>query len=80
VDVDIDHTYQGDLIVAVTSPSGTSFTLQNRTGGSADDIKKSFSIDASSEPSNGVWNLLVKDRANADVGTLNEWSITFSSQ
>lgn len=34
----IQHPYSGDLIFTLTSPSGSSITLVNRTGGSRDDI------------------------------------------
>ncbi|HLL54836.1 MAG TPA: PepSY domain-containing protein, partial [Myxococcaceae bacterium] len=36
LDLDIPHTYKGDLVVTLTSPSGKSAVVHNRTGGSAD--------------------------------------------
>jgi subtilisin-like proprotein convertase family protein len=51
--------------------------LHNRTGGSADNINKTYTVDLSSEALNGTWNLRVKDNANGDVGKLNVWSVTF---
>ena len=76
VAVNIVHTYSGDLIVELVAPDGTVYTLQNRTGGSADNIVKTFTTNLSSEAINGAWKLRVKDRASTDTGYINSWSIT----
>ncbi len=84
VDVDITHTYIGDLRVKLTSPSGTDVFLHNRSGGSADDIVGNYPntltpagslSDFEGEPLDGTWTLLVTDHAGQDVGTLNSWGI-----
>jgi hypothetical protein len=77
VDVDIKHTYVGDLRVDLVAPDGTVYNLRNRTGGSADDILQSFTVNASSEVANGVWKLRVADLASADVGKIDSWKLTF---
>ena len=77
VRVDITHTWIGDLIVALVAPDGSRYVLHNRTGGSADNINATYTVDLSSEPKNGTWRLQVSDNAAADTGTLNSWSITF---
>ncbi|GHC08197.1 M20/M25/M40 family metallo-hydrolase [Thermomonas carbonis] len=76
VAVNIVHTYSGDLVVELLAPDNTVYTLQNRTGGSADNIVKSFTVNLSSETINGAWKLRVKDRASTDTGYINSWSIT----
>ena len=76
VAVNIVHTYSGDLIVELLAPDNTVYTLQNRTGGSADNIVKTFTTNLSSETINGAWKLRVKDRASTDTGYINSWSIT----
>ncbi|MFD6986961.1 proprotein convertase P-domain-containing protein, partial [Streptomyces sp. NPDC059956] len=70
-------TYIGDLVVDLVAPDGTLYNLHNRTGGSADNIVKSVTVNASSEVANGVWKLQVKDVAAQDVGYINSWKITF---
>jgi len=77
--VDITHTWRNDLIVSLTSPGGTEVVLQNRSGGSADDLIVTFADigDFQGEASQGVWTLYVSDNAGADTGTLNEWCINF---
>ena len=77
VAVSIVHTYQGDLKVDLVAPDGTVYVLHNRTGGSADNIAQTFSVNLSSEALNGTWNLRVNDNASGDTGRIDSWSITF---
>ncbi|MGW6980036.1 M28 family metallopeptidase [Streptomyces sp. NPDC054932] len=77
IDVNIVHTYRGDLVVDLVAPDGTVYNLHNRSGGSADNLVQSYTVNASSEVANGVWNLRVKDAAAQDVGHINSWKITF---
>ncbi|WP_206412342.1 proprotein convertase P-domain-containing protein, partial [Lysobacter enzymogenes] len=56
---------------------GSVYNLHNRTGGSADNIKKTYSVNLSSEALNGTWKLRAADRAGADTGYINNWTITF---
>ena len=37
------------------------YNLHNRTGGSADNIDQTFTVNLSSETANGTWNLRVRD-------------------
>ncbi len=77
VDVNIVHTYVGDLKVDLIAPDGTVYNLRNRTGGSADNIVQSFTVNASSEVAQGVWKLRVADLASLDTGYINSWKLTF---
>ncbi|MCX4958779.1 M28 family metallopeptidase [Streptomyces virginiae] len=77
VDVNIVHTYRGDLVVDLVAPDGTVYNVHNRSGGSADNLVQTYTVNASSEVANGVWNLRVKDTAAQDVGYINSWKITF---
>ncbi|MEU8840022.1 M28 family metallopeptidase [Streptomyces roseus] len=77
VDVNIVHTYRGDLVVDLVAPDGTVYNLHNRSGGSADNLVQTYTVNASSEVANGVWNLRVKDGAAQDTGYINSWKITF---
>ena len=78
VPVNITHTYQGDLTVELIAPNGTIFSLWNRTGGSADNINQTFTVNASAITApNGTWTLRVKDLAAADVGNRNSWGLQF---
>jgi subtilisin-like proprotein convertase family protein len=47
------------------------------TGGSADNLNTTYTVNASSEVANGVWNLRVQDNAAIDTGYINGWTLTF---
>lgn len=87
VDVDITHSYIGDLIVSLSSPSGTVVRLHNRTGSGTDDINTTYDdegdapdgpgalSDFDDEPAAGIWTLTISDNAGDDIGTLNGWAL-----
>ncbi|MEV8590653.1 M4 family metallopeptidase [Streptomyces sp. NPDC051180] len=77
VGVDIIHTYRGDLVVDLIAPDGSVYSLSNRSGGSADNIQQTFTVNASSEVANGAWKLRVQDKAGADTGYINSFKLTF---
>ncbi|SFD70049.1 S8 family serine peptidase [Pseudoalteromonas denitrificans] len=78
--LNISHTYIGDLVVTLTSPTGTQATLHNKAGGSADDINQSFDSSAfNGELTKGDWTLKLVDTYAEDTGTLNNWSVSFSA-
>jgi subtilisin-like proprotein convertase family protein len=75
VDVDITHPYVGDLTVTL-SKGATSVTLHERTGAGADDIKRTFDVDAfDGEDAAGTWTLRIVDGAGSDMGRLNRWAL-----
>lgn len=77
ISVNITHTYKGDLIVDLIHPDSTVYNLHNRTGGSANNIIQTYSVSVGSKDSQGTWGLRARDRAGADLGTIDQWSITF---
>ena len=77
VGVDIRHTYIGDLIVDLVAPDGSVYNLHNRSGGGTDNLITTYTVNASSEAANGTWRLRVRDRARADTGYINSWSLQF---
>ncbi|RZB15938.1 S8 family peptidase [Streptomyces sp. F001] len=78
VEVHIVHTYIGDLQVQLIAPDGTAYTLKGYgTGGSADNIDTTYSVNASSETANGTWKLRVSDNANIDTGRIDAWALQF---
>ncbi|MEU3520995.1 M4 family metallopeptidase [Streptomyces sp. NPDC006654] len=73
--VKIVHTYRGDLTVDLVGPDGTAYSLLNRSGGSADNVDQTFTVDASAQPLSGTWKLRVQDRAAIDVGYIEQWRL-----
>ncbi len=77
--LDIAHTYKGDLTVTLTSPSGKSAVVHDRTGGGTDNVKGGFDLSAfAGESAKGEWTLSVKDNARRDTGTLNSWGLSIT--
>ena len=77
VAVNIVHTYKGDLKVDLVAPDGSVYVLHNRSGGSANNINTTYTVNLSGEALNGTWNLRVSDNARGDTGYINSWSVTF---
>ncbi|MCF7221799.1 M20/M25/M40 family metallo-hydrolase, partial [Marilutibacter chinensis] len=48
VDVDIRHTYKGDLKVDLVAPDGSTYNIHNRSGGSADNVIGTYTLNLSS--------------------------------
>ena len=83
VSVDISHTWIGDLRVSVRSPSGTEAILHDGTGGSADNVVKTYTAAnapplaaLAGQPAGGTWQLNVVDTAAQDEGKLNAWKVS----
>ncbi|KOV28040.1 peptidase S8 [Streptomyces sp. XY431] len=78
VGVDIKHTYRGDLVLSLVAPNGTVYLLEDFTDSdSADNVAKTYTVNASASPADGTWKLRVKDGASGDVGTVDAWNLTF---
>lgn len=84
VTVDITHSWIGDLQVSLVSPGGQELILHGRSGGSADNIRTSYSsqnlpvlaaLVQSNAAVRGTWILKAADFARQDVGKLNSWSL-----
>jgi subtilisin-like proprotein convertase family protein/V8-like Glu-specific endopeptidase len=88
VRLDLTHTYRGDLVLELVSPSGKSVLLQNRSGGSLQNIQGVYGVDLASaqslslmstESKTGTWSLKVTDKAAVDVGVLKQWALIFTN-
>lgn len=78
VDVNISHTWRGDLVIDLVAPDGTAYRLKNSSSGdSADNVVATYTVNASSEVANGVWKLKVQDVARQDTGKINSIKLTF---
>jgi len=82
VRVDISHTYIGDLIVKILSPSNKAVLLHNMTGGTTDNLQSEYAISSHAqlnelvgENIEGDWKLAVSDNYGIDTGKLNRWEI-----
>lgn len=83
VDVDITHSYIGDLVVELIAPQGETVLLHNMIGGSEDNIIKQYSLSNTPQLEallgvsiQGPWRLRIQDLASADRGKLNRWGMS----
>ncbi|CRK61384.1 Carboxypeptidase T [Alloactinosynnema sp. L-07] len=78
VDVDIKHTWRGDLVIDLVAPDGSTYRLKNAAGNdSADNVIATYTVDASSEATGGTWKLRVQDVARLDTGYIDNFKLTF---
>ncbi len=84
VDIDVKHTYIGDLDISLIAPDGTKVKLQARGGGATDDIVGTYGDDLravddlkalNGKDAKGDWQLKVVDLAGQDVGNLVSWGL-----
>jgi Ca2+-binding RTX toxin-like protein/subtilisin-like proprotein convertase family protein len=86
LDIVLDHSHIGDLIITLTSPDGTVSTFVDRPGKAPGDstdtgtskvgLDFSFSsVQFRGEASAGTWTLTVTDARTGDTGILRDWSI-----
>ena len=79
VDLNIAHSYIGDLKVDLVAPDGTTKTLHNRLGGSSDDIVATYTPNFNGTSISGTWTLKINDDyPSADDGVLNSWTLTIN--
>ena len=81
VELDITHSYRGDLVVTLVSPDRTSSVLIDRPGNSQDSssdvIFRTSSTHFRGENSTGVWTLKAEDTnpKNGQSGYINDWNL-----
>ena len=79
VDIDLTHTWIGDLRVTLTH-DGVEAVLWDNAGDSDDNIVQSFPLPSfAGRPAAGDWTLKVVDSAAQDLGSLNRWSVKLES-
>lgn len=84
VDIDLKHTWIGDLDVTLLAPDGTAVKLHARGGREKDDIKGTYGLDLRAADDlrklvgkdiKGDWKLKVVDLEGQDVGNLISWGL-----
>jgi subtilisin family serine protease len=79
VQVNLHHTYTGELAIELTSPSGTKSMLLNPRNafGSSDDLEYFILLSNAfyGESGRGNWTIKVVDTGSGDTGILDDWMI-----
>ena len=89
IPMDIAHTFRGDIVLVLQSPTGTVVSLKNSLGSDSgqnvvgvfpDTLAPEDSLDTlAGESSLGEWKLTTTDFFELDTGTLNAWGVSLSS-
>jgi M6 family metalloprotease-like protein len=87
VDLNLSHTYIGDLEVELVGPDGTKAILHKRSGGNSDNLVARYETGTSSalaafvgKPAQGDWFLALRDLEGQDQGRLERWSLDLTLQ
>ena len=85
VEVDITHSYRGDLSIRLISPQGFTAVLQSvDRADDRENVRQSYDrennrdlaqLASGSVEGSGIWRLHVSDHLRRDVGRLNSWRI-----
>jgi len=76
VEVHVKHTYRGDVVVDLITPSGAVKQLKVQSGSdSADNVDATYTVNLSAENANGNWQLRVRDAYSQDTGYIDSWTL-----
>ncbi|QQS12613.1 MAG: S8 family serine peptidase [Rhodospirillales bacterium] len=79
VDINLTHTFRGDLEIRLTSPSGVTVLLaDNPLGGQDATDNISFTLSSTffrGESGVGTWTLSITDNQGGDVGVFTNWQL-----
>jgi hypothetical protein len=79
VDVDITHTWIGDLEIEIVHPDGARSTLKSSDSDDGDNLTQRFTVEGfAGKAAAGTFTLVVRDTASQDVGTLNSATLTLT--
>jgi subtilisin-like proprotein convertase family protein len=81
LNLNITHTYKGDLKVSLISPGGTEAVVHANAGGSTDNVVLTgFSVPAmAGQATSGTWKIKAVDNAAQDTGSIQSWSLTLTN-
>ncbi len=76
VTLELEHTFRGDLRIALVTPAGAAIELFGGEGGGANDVRGRFPVTLPAGTTGaGTWRLVVSDHAALDTGTLEGWAL-----
>lgn len=76
LDVDIKHSYKGDIGIKLVAPNGDTFPVLTPSKEAGKDLNEQFVVELNAVESKGTWKLKVWDAVRLDTGYLDKWSIS----
>jgi Proprotein convertase P-domain len=77
--VNASHPFSGDLTASLVTPQGQVIILQDREGGSANDIDRTFEVvGLNTQSGKGTWTLRIIDRGPQDTGSIQNFTLSFN--
>ncbi|BEL03129.1 hypothetical protein Q0Z83_013200 [Actinoplanes sichuanensis] len=74
--VEVVHPFRGDVSIYLYAPDNTYYILKSASStDSSADITATYTVNLSSETTNGAWRLSVRDNYSGDTGYLNTWTL-----
>jgi subtilisin-like proprotein convertase family protein len=82
LNLDIDHTAIGNLVVRLRSPQGRTFLIHDQTGRRKDNLDLvGFALPSRQITNpNGTWTLWISDEKEGNVGKLIDWGLSFPTK
>ena len=79
LNVDIEHTWIGDINITVIHPDGTEVVVRDGEGGDADNLVDRIAIpDFFDKDAAGLYTVIIKDTASSDTGLVRSASLELS--
>lgn len=75
INVDVTHSYRGDLRIELRLPSGEVKVLERNSSDSGDDIKKRYDVTGVELPGDDIYEIVFIDTAAADTGVVNSVTV-----
>lgn len=79
LDVDISHTWRGDLSIEIVHPDGTRVMVKSQDGDSGDDVNERYEVPGFfGKSASGEYRVVVVDHASLDEGRVNSMTLNLS--
>jgi hypothetical protein len=78
LNLDVKHSWRGDLRLELLSPTGAVFPVRDfYPSDSTDDVTGFYEVATPGQPKLGTWRLRATDKVASDSGSIRRWSISY---
>lgn len=76
VDLKVAHSYIGDLVIELVSPTGLRLPIHDRNGAAMNNIDRSYTFSLLGQAADGVWRIEARDVELSTTGKIDSWTLT----